>query len=374
VNSSGLLSPSSFSRTLDPHSKTVTAYHATLGIQRSIGWATVVDVAYVGSFGRHLGESVNLNDVPYGAEFLPQNQNPQTNTPLNDNFFRPYPGYNGVPMQIFEGNSSYHSLQVKADRRFSKGIQFGVVYTFSKAMNYGEGDSTGGGLTTPTGAGAYSATVATYQDRKIWNYGLASYDRPNILTFNFQWDVPRLSRVAPNRFVKAVFDGWRVSDITSFISGAPLTVTMGTSPSVNFVGGGDGARPIMIGNPVLPKSERTFDEYFNTAAFMEPFALTPGQTSYSPTWLNYGNMPRFAIRGPGRNNWNLALFKEFRIKEKVSAMLRAEAYNTFNHTQFSSVNTGFTFNAARQNTNAATGQLSAARDPRIMQLALRLAF
>ena len=374
ANTTGLLSPSSFSRTLDAHPKTPVAYHATFGIQRTVGWGTVVDVAYVGTFGRHLGENVQLNTVPYGAEFLPQNQNPQTNTPLNDNYFRPYPGYNGVPQQIFQGNSSYHSFQMKVDRRFAKGVQLGLVYTFSKAMNYGEGDSTGGGLSTPTGAGGYSADVATYQNRAVWNYGLAMYDRPNILTFHFLWDVPRLSRVMPNRVVKALFDDWRVSDITSFISGQPLAVTMGTSPSVNFVGGGDGARPIMVANPTLPSSQRTFDQYFNTAAFEEPFALTPGQTSYSPTWVNYGNMPRLALRGPGTNNWNMSLFKDFVLRERFHFQLRGESYNTFNHTQFNSVNTGFTFNAARVNTNASTGQISSARSPRVMQVALRLTF
>ncbi len=374
ANTTGLLSPSSFSRTLDPHSKTVTNYHATFGIQRSLGWATVADVAYVGTFGRHLGQNQQLNMVPYGAQFLPQNQNPQSNTPLNDNYFRPYAGYNNVPQQIFDGNSSYHSLQVKVDRRFAKGVQMGLVYTFSKAMNYGEGDSTGGGLATPTGAAGYSPDVARYQDRKNWNYGLASYDRPNILTFHFLWDVPKLGRVLPNRVVKAAFDNWQVSNITSFISGQMLGVSMGTSPSVNFVGGGDGARPIMVANPILPKSERTFDRFFNVDAFAEPTALTPGQTSYAPTWLNYGNMPRLAVRGPGTNNWNTSLFKNFVIKERLKFQFRAESYNTFNHTQFSSVNTGLTFNAARQNTNAFTGQISAARNPRVMQFALRVNF
>ena len=70
------LSPSSFSRTIDVNPKTVTAYHASFGVQRNIGWGTVVDASYVGSFGRHLGEVLNTNTVPYGAEFLPQNQNP----------------------------------------------------------------------------------------------------------------------------------------------------------------------------------------------------------------------------------------------------------------------------------------------------------
>jgi hypothetical protein len=369
ANATGLLSPSSFSRTLDPHSKTVTSYHATLGIQRSLGGGILVDAAYVGTFGRHLGESVQLNNVPYGAQFLPQNQNPQSNTPLADNYFRPYPGYNGVPQQIFEGNSSYHSLQVKVDRRFAKGVQAGVVYTFSKALAYADGDSTGGGLGT-----GQSAEVARYQDRKIWNYGYAAYDRPNILTFHFLWDVPRLSRVIRHQVVKSIFDDWQVSDITSFISGSPLSVSMGTSPGVNFVGGGDGARPIMLANPNLAKDQRTFDQFFNVAAFGEPYALTPGQTSYSPTWLNYGNMPRFAIRGPGTNNWNLSLFKKFVIRERLKFELRTEAYNTFNHTQFSGVNTSLTFNAARVNTNAAAGQLTSARAARVMQFALRLNF
>src|SRR6185369_5662195 len=107
-------------------------------------------------------------------------------------------------------------------------IQFGVVYTRSKAMNYAEGDST-------TGANGVAKTL----DRKVWNYGLAGYDRPNILTFHFLYDVPRLSRLLPNAVVKAVFDGWQISNITSFISGAPLAVSMGTSPTVNFTGGGD---------------------------------------------------------------------------------------------------------------------------------------
>src|SRR5262249_36196956 len=125
ANGTGLLSPSGFSRTIDPHHKTVTSYHASTGIQRNLGHLTVLDVAYVGSFGRHLSETVSLNTPNYGANLLPQNQNPQTGTPLNDNYFRPYMGYGAFTQQIFEGNSSYHSLQVSANRRFARGLQFG---------------------------------------------------------------------------------------------------------------------------------------------------------------------------------------------------------------------------------------------------------
>lgn len=363
ANTTGLLSPSSFSRDIDPHGKTNTAYQVNFGIQRDIGWQTVVDVSYVGSFGRHLGENTQLNEVPFGAQFLPQNQNPQTNSPLNDNYFRPYPGYGNIPQQIYVGNSSYHSLQVHAQRRLAKGLLFGVAYTHSKAMDYAEGDST------------TSVAVATYLDRKTYDYGLAGYDRPNILTFHYVYDVPRLSRILPNRFVRTVFDGWQVYDVTSFISGAPMTISMGTSPSVNFTGGGDPARALMVGNPNGPK---TFDQWFNVAAFAEPAPVDPKTCTASGcppmTWLNFGNAPQMPIRGPGVNNWNTTLVKNFSVRERFKFTFRAEAYNTFNHPQWSGVNTTITFNANHVNTNAAAGQITSARDPRIMQLALRLQF
>ena len=365
ANGTGLLSPSGFSRDIDPHGKIVTSYHINVEVQRQIG-STLVSAAYVSSLGRHLGENVQVNNVPYGAEFLPQNQNPQTNTPLNDNFFRPYMGYGGIPQQIWEGNSSYHSLQIQARRRFSRGLQFGVAFTHSRAMDYAEGDSTN------------SATVAYYNNRKVWDYGIAGYDRPNILTFHVLWDVPRLSRIAPNRFVRAVFDGWQVSDITSFISGPPMAISMSTSPSVNFSGGGDGERPLMVGNPILPKSQRSVRQWYNLAAFTEPIAVDPKTCTASGcppiTWVNFGNMTSMPVRGPGTNNMNTSVFKNFAIRERFRFQLRGEAYNAFNHTQFKGVGTSIQYNAAGQNTTVAAGTITSARDARYLQLALRLMF
>ncbi|MBV9083399.1 MAG: hypothetical protein JOZ62_12025, partial [Acidobacteriaceae bacterium] len=327
--------------------------------------------AYVGSFGRHLGETIQLNTVPFGAEFLPQHQNPQTNTPLSDNYFRPYPGYGNIPQQIFEGNSSYHSLQIQATRRYANGVQLGVVYTRSKAFSYAEGDSTA----APSGA---SNEVALYLNRRVWNYGLANYDRPNVLTFHFLYDVPRLSRVFPNRAVRAVFDGWQIADITSFISGQPLSITMNTSPSVNFTRGGDAPRPVIVGNPNVPAGQRSYDHWFNVAAFAEPTPINPASCTVNGcppiTVANIGDSPRMPIRGPGVNNWNTSVFKNFSIRERWQFQFRAEAYNTFNHTQFATVNTTITYNQAHQNTTAAAGTINTARDPRIMQFALRVIF
>ncbi|HUA59086.1 MAG TPA: hypothetical protein VML19_10055, partial [Verrucomicrobiae bacterium] len=369
-NGTGLLSPSSFSRDIDPHEKMVTTYHANLEVQQQVGFGTVLTVGYVGSFGRHLGENWQLNTVPYGAEFLPQNQNPQTGTALSDNYFRPYMGYNGIPQQIFDGNSSYHSLQVQAIHRYSRGIQYGVVYTFSKAMDYSEGDST------------TSGGVARYLNWKVWNYGLAGYDRPNVLTFHFLYDVPKLSRVIPNGFIKAVFDNWQVSDITTFESGAPGTVSMGESPTVNFTGGGDGARPIMVGNPILSGSQRTFYHWFNANAYAEPVSLAPSGVCPAAgcppiSILNIGDMPNTQYRGPGENNWNTSLFKNIPVKEHgAMVQFRAEAYNTFNHAEFQGVDNTITFNSAGVNTHTTTGQLNSiySNSFRILQLALRVMF
>ena len=369
ANGTGLLSPSSFSRDIDPHQKVVTTYHANFEIQRDIGFGTVVTAAYVGSFGRHLGEKWDLNTVPYGAEFLPQNQNPQSSSPspLNDNYFRPYMGYGSIPQQIFVGNSSYHSLQLQINRRFSHGLQYGVVYTRSKAMDYSEGDST------------TSGGVARYNDWKVWNYGIAGYDRPNVLTFHFLYDVPKLSRLVPNSFVKAVFDGWQISDITSFISGSPMSVSMGTSPSVNFTGGGDGARPLMVGNPVLSGSKQTFYSWFNQAAYAEPTPLGPlcPATGCAPvSILNIGDAATTQFRGPGVNNWNTAVYKDFSVgrEGRFHFQLRGEAYNTFNHTQFDGVDTTITYNGSGVNTRPSTANINSSRNPRYLQLALKLRF
>jgi hypothetical protein len=377
ANTTGLLSPSNFSRDIDEHMKAITTYQTNFEIQRQIGFGTLVTAAYVGSFGRHLGQTESasfdgggVNSVPYGAYFLPQNQNPQSATPspLAVNYFRPYQGWGNIPMQIFTGNSSYHSLQLQAQRRVTKGLQFGAVYTFSKAMDYCEGDST-----TCSG-------VAIFQNRKIWNYGLAGYDRPNILTFHFLYKVPSLSRVFPNRFVKAVFDNWTFSDITSFISGQMTAVSMGETSTINFGGGGDAARPLMVGNPVLSGKNRTFTTWFNAAAFAEPTELSgglcPAAGCPAVTIANTGDAPATQFRGPGVNNWNTAVYKNFSLyKEgRVSGQFRAEAYNTFNHSQWSTVDSTITFGPTGLNTRATTGNITAARDPRYLQLAMKICF
>jgi hypothetical protein len=153
---------------------------------------------------------------------------------------------------------------------------------------------------------------------------------------------------------------------------------MTTNPTVPFFAEGDGARPLLVGNPLIPAGQRTADSWFNFGAFAEPIPLTTAQCASGScpaiNWWNVGNTPRGVIRGPGRNNWNTSLYKRIKVTERFQLQFRAEAYNLFNHTQFNAVDTQIQYNAAGVNTRTSTGNVTSARDPRIMQFAVRVEF
>ncbi len=348
LSSSGVLFPSNiagFSR----YAPTPSLYNFTLGVQRDIGFSTVLDLAYVGSLGRHLDQSRNINTVPYGSHFLPENADPSNpSTPLNDNFFRPFPGWGSITFRENAGTSSYNALQVAVNRRFTRGLQFAVAYTWSKTMDYT--DSDGGG-------------VARYRPIRIWNYGKAGFDQTHVFVLNYTWDVPRGSRLWPSVPGRLLLDGWQLSGITTFASGTPSGVGFGTVDGADITGGGDGARIIVTGKAQLPRGERTFDRFFGTTVFRRP---AKG---------DFGNAPKDVFRNPGINNWDISMFKNFPVKsERRYFQLRWEMYNAFNHTQFSDVDSTARFDATGLQVNQRFGQATAARTPRVMQASLRFSF
>ena len=100
------------------------------------------DIAYVGSIANHLPRQVNANAVPYGARFLPQNQDPTLpastlpgQNAYDANFLRPYQGYGNINLRLYDANSNYHGLQTQVDRRFANGLFLNANYTFSKALD-----------------------------------------------------------------------------------------------------------------------------------------------------------------------------------------------------------------------------------------------
>jgi len=348
LSSGGVLFPSSVTG-FDRNNKTPVTYNYMLGVQRDLGFGTVAEIAYVGSVSRHLQQNRNINTLPYGARFLPQNVNPVlSGTPLPDNYLRPYPGYGGITYYENVGVANYNAMQISANRRFTRGLQFGLAYTWSKAMS--ETDDDRGG--TPD-----------YRPRRIWNYGKASFDQTHVLVINYTWDLPKASRIWNHYLTRGIFDGWQLSGITAFASGTPRGISFSIPPNIDITGGGDGARLWITGNPVLPRGERTPDRWFNTSTFAPP---QRGEV---------GNAPKDVIRLPGTNNWDMSIFKNFHLRsESRYLQFRWEIYNVFNHTQYSNVDTNANFSATGVQTNTQFGRVNGARDPRTMQLALRLTF
>jgi hypothetical protein len=332
----------------DSSGKLATVSNFSLSIQQRLPGATILDVGYAGSLGRHLTWRRDLNSVPLGTTFKPESADPTlSGRPLATSFLRPTLGYNNILIIEPGASSNYHSLQVNAKRRFSRSFQFGVAWTWSKTMNYNDGDTD---------------QVTPLVPVRIWNYGLASYDRTHVFALNYLATLPKIP--TRNRLARGALHGWQVSGITRFVSGAPAAVSLGTVTGTDYTGTPSLSPRIWItDNPVLPKSERTFSRNFRTDVFRIPPLGT------------YGNSARTVVRGPGINNWDAALFKNFPVfSERTRLQFRWELYNAFNHTQFSAFDTSTRFDSQGNQINSRLSEFTTARTPRQMQFALRLTF
>ena len=339
-------------------------YNFSFGVQQDLGFGTVADVAYVGALGRHLLEGENLNSTPLGTNWLASSLDATNgNKVLPSQFLRPYLGFGNITYYLYAGNTHYHSLQAAVRRRYKGNLTYGVIWTWSKVMDYSDTDTS-----------SSTTNVSSLINPAVWNYGPASYDHTHIFRVYWNYNLPKATALVNNKIVAALFNHWQISGIYTAQSGAPLGVSYSYSPSQDITGSTDSGRPIVAGNAVLPKSQRSINEAFNTAAFIPP---SPAMCEVAnPPFICWGNAGKVAFRGPGINNWDTSLFKNMPFQEgRVNAQLRVEAYNVFNHTQFTSVNTSATFNPATGVQTAGTfGQYTAAANPRQLQLALRVMF
>ncbi|MEO8372389.1 MAG: hypothetical protein ABI806_24600, partial [Candidatus Solibacter sp.] len=337
LQTSGVLSPSN-TQGFNVSNKTPDNYNLTLGVQQNAGHSIIVDVSYVATLGQHIPQTLGINTVPYGTHFRSDYVGGVT-----DNFFRPYPGYNNISWTDNAYNSNYHAMLLSINRSFSKGLQFGFSYTLSKFLDY-------------TG-------IPIYQPVRTWSYGYDGSDQRHNATLNFTYNTPKASRlVGGNKAVQLIFDDWTLSGIAQWVSGTPASIGFSTVQGTDLTGGGDGQRVNVVGDP--NKNGSTFYAWFNPAAFSVPGKGDPGNASKN------------SVRNPGVANTDLALSKRFPLKsEKRSIGLRWEAYNAFNHTQYSGINTTARFDLTTgAQTNALFGQVTSTRAPRVMQGALRFTF
>jgi hypothetical protein len=343
----GSFGPSS-TNMLYGYNKQATTMNFSFGIQQQI-WGTVLDASYVGSQARHQMANVNINPIAMYARFDPASMDPTNpGRPLPDVFLRPYYGHNDINYRRNGVSSGYNSFQFSANRRFTRGLQFGVAYTWSRTMGVADTDTSG---------------LSPYFDWSVRNYGPAGFDRRHVFVANYIYEIPNLGKRLNNRYLGWVTDNWQVSGITSFISGAPFTPGFSTTDGQDITGSSEGARVNIIGDTYLPKEQRTFNRNFNTEAFARP-ALR-----------DFGNAGQNSMYGPGVNNWDISVSKRFPLfSEGRYFQFRGEFFNTWNHTQFSSLDTTARFNPAGQQVNLNFGAFNGARDPRLIQLSLRLNF
>jgi len=332
-----------------------TVYNWSFGIQQNVGFGAVLDVAYVGNVGRRLMQRRSLNALPYGTRFQPSSIDSTTGNPLPDNFLRPQPGYGDILYIELAGTSNYHSMQTQLNKRFSKGLQFGVAWTWSKAMTIvnGNGDA-----------------VNPYLNYRMRQYGRASFDRTHNFVLNYLYDLPKASRLAKdNPVVKAVFDDWQLSGLTTFTSGQPLGIGYSLVSGADLVGAsgaGIDSRVNLLRSPILPKDQRTPQRHFDTDAFAPPTRAEFG----------VGNAPKDVLRGPGINVFDVTFIKNIPMgkSDQKRLQLRFEFYNFFNHVSFQGVDTTARFDAQNRQVSGTFGQYTSTLDARRIVLGAKFYF
>ena len=318
----------SFSSTRAIAGRTAYLQQWNFNIQRQLSNDLALEVAYVGSKGTKLYTNWRANAAPPG----PGAVNPR----------RPFPQFGTISEENPRGNSNYHSFQAKLEKRYSGGLTFLSSYTWSKSID----DSST--LTTLSQNNPFDL----HQER-----GLSEFDLRHNWINTFVYELPfgrgKTFGTSMPALANAAFGGWQLNGIASLRSGNPVRIVLSSDIANTGVSGGQ--RPNVVGTLQLPSSERTADRWFNTAALASPAAYT------------FGNLGRHVLIGPGTVNFDIGIFKNFKVAEHGTVQFRLETFNTFNHTNFAQP--GGTFGTSTF--GKVTGTATDARD---VQLALRYQF
>jgi len=346
-------------------------------IQQQLGASAVLSVAYAGAKGTHLPlYALNRDAVPdtyfnaSGKAYLQGfGLNPLFGVASPSSLLGPYPylpnQYLAVPYPqyyaVYEtganyGDSTYHSLQVRAQKRFAHGASIGAAYTFAKLLSSTD-------TLTPwleaSVANAYGAV--TDPNRLSLDKSISSNDVKHRLVISYVYDIPvgrgKAVLGGASGLTNAILGGWGLEGITTFQSGFP--VPMGAPVDLNASVFGFGQRPDVVsgcdrtkqtGGPI---ETRTF---FNPGCFTQAPIFTFGESRNDPV-----------VRAPGVNNWDASIFKNFQISESKSIQFRTEFFNVWNRTQFGMP-------------SGAIGTITAgtvsyqANEPRLIQFALRIKY
>jgi carboxypeptidase family protein len=322
-----------------------TLYNWNLTIESQLASAIVARVAYVGSRGNHLTETLYLNPSPVGG-----------GTPRL-NAIAGFSAFSTVQQDAQDVNSIYHSLQLSAEKRMSRGLTILANYTWSKSLD-----------DLPAGAGPLGFDVSSALPwdnplRHRFDYGPSEFDHTHRFVVSYVWELPRLS--GARSLVRNALGGWQFSGLVQAQTGRPLTVLTGSNASGTGIGQD---RAVVTGDPygsgacAAARVTGPCKDWLNPTSF----AVNPART--------FGTVGKGSARFPGFYGWDMGLAKSFSFTERWKLQFRAEFFNVFNRVNFlddeGTVNNFARFSA----TNRLFGGLQVGGAPRIGQLALKILF
>jgi hypothetical protein len=310
-----------------------TAYTWSTGVQRELPFRFVVEVNYVGRRGLYLQRERNINQLQPGTL--------QANPGVNIAALRPFKGYGAIRLSENAARSIYHSMQISAERRYSRGLKFGFAYTLGKSRD--------------NASDKRNVIWNTYDDTIYW--GPSNFDRRHTLIVHYIYDLPFFRD--QHTLLGNILGGWQISGASFFRTGQPVTPTRNND--IAGVGDGGFGQPLDLVGDINAGANKKFSQgssdenfWFNRGAFAAP---APG---------TFGNAPRNLIRNPGDQQWDIALFKNVRLQGTHRLQVRAEFFNFPNHPNLGGVNTDIT--------SANFGRVTSKGGSRDVQLSLRYLF
>lgn len=297
---------------VDPHLKTGVSQTFNVAVERSLGTNLSLDVSYVGTLAHSL--SYQIGDI---------NANPDNSANKYDN--RLTSNLGKIQYLSDYGSASYNGLQVKFTKRESRNLSFLLSYTYSHDLDNGP---------PPFNLGHYNNNEPQNPYNLHAEWGNSDNDVRHNFVFSGLYRLPmgRGQRFFPhwNTATDAVLGGWQLNSIYTMRTGTPVNVVRGNNPTSVL----PGLRPDLVGDPVLPRGQRTLLQYFNTAAFANGNAYFNCSGMGVDTCNAPGDVGRNLLYGPGYINLDSSLFKTLAVKERYQLELRLELFNTLNTPHF----------------------------------------
>lgn len=330
---------------LDQTFKNPTSMQWSFNIQRQLSANALFSIAYVGNENYHQPDVRNINTTYFGSPYYNGVVAGTISPGTSAQQYNIYPGYSNIQYVENATNSNYNSLQVGLQVRNMHGLTINLGYTYSKVMDYMSQDL-GGNINGNT---MDNQTQITDPFNRAYDYGPGDMNRTHIFTLAYIYELPFFRHA--NGLTRSVLGGWQLSGIVTAETGFPITVYMANGNSVGLGTNNTSNRPDVIAPITYPG---TFYDYFSASSLGAPANGV------------FGNLGRGAITGPGRQNWDMTLFKRFAFTERTNLEFRADAFNVFNHTQYAAVGTTFG--------QSTLGEVTSVYDPRVLQLGLTFSF